>query len=74
MPTSKTTMFEDHEGLGDTLHIIFKSIGISYIVNKLNNGEECGCTSRRQWLNEKVPWNLETLKSIIKAFIFRNRK
>ena len=46
-----------HVGLGDTVEFLLEKTGIKYAVEqavKLAGAEDCGCTKRKEWLNEKV--------------------
>jgi len=48
-----------HKGLGDTVEFLAEKTGIKYAVNKaveLGIIEDCGCTERKQSLNELVPY------------------
>jgi hypothetical protein len=47
------------KGLGDTIAKFTKSTGISNIVETLSDLiglEDCGCSRRQEWLNEKIPY------------------
>jgi hypothetical protein len=51
-------------GLGDTIEKVTTFLGIKHLVEKLN--PDCGCPYRRDYLNEKVPYNFESYKRILK--------
>jgi hypothetical protein len=51
-------------GLGDTIEKVTTFLGIKQLVEKLN--PDCGCPYRRDYLNEKVPYNFESYKRILK--------
>jgi hypothetical protein len=44
------------KGLGDTVEQITEATGIKKAV-KWIFGEDCGCEDRKNWLNEKFPYN-----------------
>jgi hypothetical protein len=48
----------ESKGLGDTVEKITRTIGIKKIVNKISKttGKECGCKSRKDFLNKKFPY------------------
>ena len=52
------------KGLGDTIEKVTTFLGIKHLVEKLN--PDCGCPYRRDYLNEKVPYNFESYKRILK--------
>lgn len=52
------------KGLGDTIEKVTTFLGIKHLVEKLN--PNCGCPYRRDYLNEKVPYNFESYKRILK--------
>lgn len=64
-------LIKRHKGLGDTVEFLAEKTGIKYAVNKaveLGIIEDCGCESRKQLLNELVPYgnegeNSEVLRS-----------
>lgn len=43
-------------GFGDTLEKLFIFIGIKRIVKWFVGDEECGCDSRREYLNKILPY------------------
>ena len=48
------------KGLGDSIEKFTKATGIKSIVNavnKLRGKKDCGCSKRRDKLNEKFPYN-----------------
>jgi hypothetical protein len=55
---------KNHVGLGDTLHELFNVTGIATVVKKSAKvvskltgiSEDCGCDSRKEYLNNKFPY------------------
>ena len=46
------------QGLGDTVAKLAHATGISTVVHHLEHltQKPCGCSERRNWLNEKLPY------------------
>jgi hypothetical protein len=46
------------KGLGDTVEAITKSTGIKKVVEKISEvtGRDCGCSKRKEYLNNKFPY------------------
>ncbi len=53
---STTNTKKASKGLGDTVEKIFKKTGIDKVAKWLL-GEDCGCESRKQTLNQMFPYN-----------------
>ena len=47
------------KGLGDTIEKITKATGIKKVVDNIGKatGKDCGCSKRKQNLNDKFPYN-----------------
>ena len=47
------------KGLGDSIEKITKATGIKRVVDKISDitGKDCGCTRRKNKLNEAIPYN-----------------
>lgn len=56
MTTIKIT--RKSRGLGDTIEHITEATGIKAVVDKIAEvtGKDCGCSKRRDLLNEKFPY------------------
>ena len=52
---------EKQKGLGDTVAVITKATGIEALVKSLF-GENCGCDTRQEKLNELVPYGKKEKK------------
>ena len=55
-------VIKKHKGLGDTVEFLFEKTGIKYAVEKAAEAigiEDCGCSGRKEWLNEKVNYGRE---------------
>jgi len=44
------------EGLGDVVEKVFKVTGVSFVVKKVTNEEDCGCAARKAMLNKLFPF------------------
>jgi hypothetical protein len=47
---------EISRGLGDTVEKFTKATGIKKVVEWLSDGKDCGCDSRREYLNKMFPY------------------
>jgi hypothetical protein len=52
------------KGLGDTIEKVTTFLGIKQLVEKIN--PDCRCPYRRDYLNEKVPYDYNSYKKILK--------
>ena len=55
MKNTKPTK-EISRGLGDTVEKFTKATGIKKVVEWLSDGKDCGCDSRREYLNKMFPY------------------
>ena len=51
------------KGLGDTIEKITKATGIKKVVDTVAKatGKDCGCKNRKQNLNERFPYNSNSM-------------
>lgn len=67
------------KGLGDIIELLTYYTGIKYLVKKIA-GENCGCEQRKDYLNNKVPFNkidskdIPTMPSLGSSFKSGNEK
>jgi len=47
-----------NKGLGDTIEAMTKATGIKKVVEKISEttGLDCGCSKRKEYLNNKFPY------------------
>tara|TARA_R100000773_G_C4217138_1_gene115651 strand:+ start:601 stop:1023 length:423 start_codon:yes stop_codon:yes gene_type:complete len=74
---STTNTKKVSKGLGDTVEKIFKKTGIDKVAKWLL-GEDCGCESRKQSLNQMFPYNrveclIETEYNYLDAYFSQSR-
>lgn len=53
-------VIKKHKGLGDTVEFLLERTGIAYAVKMAAQAvgvEDCGCEGRKEYLNEKVPYD-----------------
>ena len=48
-------MTKKSKGLGDTVEKITIATGLKKLVDRMS--EDCGCEERKEYLNEKFPYN-----------------
>jgi hypothetical protein len=60
-------VIKKHKGLGDTVEFLLERTGIAYAVKMaaISVGiEDCGCEGRKEYLNEKVPYDRKDSKMV----------
>tara|TARA_B110000285_G_scaffold126544_1_gene142697 strand:+ start:1113 stop:1298 length:186 start_codon:yes stop_codon:yes gene_type:complete len=57
------------KGLGDTIAAVTSTLKLDKLATQIATGlgkKDCGCNSRQDWLNKKVPYNTKANNTDIK--------